>query len=356
MPATKTAGTDSSRVCEEVSVDPQGEDSSPGPPIVGDLSEGHVSASCPPQKLESDHGREEPADRKPYRRCKTCEACFWRKSSNAARGHASGASVGTSRPCAARRARRASRARRRSGSLPQQAGLSPQTPDQGPQLSVVRWPADPTAGAQTPRQSRHAARCHRRPVAGRTSITASRSELACVASVAISHRSGRRSRGCGDERRSTTSWWRSGGSRRRRRHAGRKVSRTQRLRCEGGRSPSDTRSPWSGRSSTLRPGPLNGPPSEFLRRTVFRSAASALAPTGSFPEQTISLLRWPSRVAAAAWGQVSRTQQNERRRWMTLETSRNSWVSTIHGQQDLIQSITMVNVSKDHGQQRNPSW
>src|ERR1019366_10509700 len=30
MPATKTAGTDSSRVCEEVSVDPQGEDRSPG--------------------------------------------------------------------------------------------------------------------------------------------------------------------------------------------------------------------------------------------------------------------------------------------------------------------------------------
>jgi hypothetical protein len=65
------AATDSSRVCEEVSVNPQGEDRSRGPPIVGGLSEGHVSASRPPQKLEIDHGgREEPADRKPYRWCK----------------------------------------------------------------------------------------------------------------------------------------------------------------------------------------------------------------------------------------------------------------------------------------------
>jgi putative transposase len=58
-------------------------------------------------------------------------------------------------------------------------------------------------------QSRHAARCHRRTVAGRTTITASSSERVRVASVAISHRSSRRNRGRRDERRSTTSWWRS---------------------------------------------------------------------------------------------------------------------------------------------------
>ena len=86
-----------------------------------------------------------------------------------------------------------------------------QEPEQAPGVAVRssgRGGAQDTLERQR-HQSLHAVRCHRRTVAGRTTITASRRERVRVASIAISHRSSWRSRGRGDERRSTVSWWRS---------------------------------------------------------------------------------------------------------------------------------------------------
>jgi hypothetical protein len=119
-----------------------------------------------------------------------------------------GASVGTSRPCAARRASRASRARRRSGFPPHRRFSRHKRRIRA--LNSTSIGGRPTRPRDRKRhQLRHAARCHRRTVAGRTTITVSRRERVRVARVAISQRSSRRSRRRGDERRSTMSWWRS---------------------------------------------------------------------------------------------------------------------------------------------------
>ena len=115
---------------------------------------------------------------------------------------------GASRPYAPRRASRAWRARRQSGSPP--ARRYSRHIRRMRALNSASIGGRPTRRPERKRHhSRHAARCHRRTVAGRTTITASRRELARVASVAISHRSSRRSRGRGAERRSTMSWCRS---------------------------------------------------------------------------------------------------------------------------------------------------
>jgi hypothetical protein len=92
--------------------------------------------------------------------------------------------------------------------LAPQAVLPPHASDEISQLAVDRRPADPTARAVAPPQPP----CRSMPPENRRrphDITASSSERARVASVAINHRSSRRSRGRGVERRSTMSWWRS---------------------------------------------------------------------------------------------------------------------------------------------------
>ena len=107
------------------------------------------------------------------------------------------ASGDTSRPCAAIRASRVSRARRRFDSRPTGGSLATYAESVAPtrRRSVVGRPDGGSVNAT----KGHAARCHRRTVAGRTTMTASSRERVRVASVAISHRFCRRSRGRGDD-------------------------------------------------------------------------------------------------------------------------------------------------------------
>jgi hypothetical protein len=138
--------------------------------------------------------------------------------------------------------------------------LSPHTPDEGPQLGGDRRPAHPTARAPTPPHPP----CRSMPPEnrrGKHNDHGLESHCVWVASVAISRRSSRRSRGRGDERQSSRF---SAVTTARGANDLKKAATALRRRWITERSST----PRSRRSSASDPRTLNGPRSEFLQRTA----------------------------------------------------------------------------------------